>query len=459
MPFEFHPPTRKTCEICRKLNGNLSPIVDTRRGKASAANNFPFHNWYNFVLGYTPEFPDYIIQREIITPKHFVVDPFLGSGTTIICCKQKNIPSAGIEANDFFAFAAKVKLTWSIDTNILYEYQAKITNALKKKFDKYNWPSEKQLLPWIEKGYLDPQEYAKKNRPKLLVEKYISDAPFAKLSLIKDVLEKTQWPETGVKDFFSLAYSATILPASNIQYGPGFGVGKPKFDIDVLNIFNQRLTRMISDIEEIQKQRSIKTKSKVLLGDARQLSKHFQSNSVDFMITSPPYPGDHEYTKHSRLELILNDFANSLEQFRIIKQRMLRGSTTNIYKTDREGEFVKDIRDITKIVSLIDERLKEDGATSGFEKLYTKLIWEYFGGMYLVFLEAMKILKPGGKFFLLVSDSHAFKMVHIKTAHILQTLAEKIGFKNCHIELWQCKTTTSHAYKLLENILTIEKAR
>lgn len=42
--------------------------------------------------------------------------------------------------------------------------------------------------------------------------------------------------------------------------------------------------------------------------------------------------------KYSKLELILNDFAHSLDQFRKIKQRMLRGSTTNIYKSDNEGE-------------------------------------------------------------------------------------------------------------------------
>jgi len=174
------------------------------------------------------------------------------------------------------------------------------------------------------------------------------------------------------------------------------------------------------------------------------------------MITSPPYPGDHEYTKHSRLELIFGDYAKSLSEFRIIKQRMLRGSTTNIYHDDNLGSNVSSIQSIQEITKEIDKRLKDDGATSGFEKLYSKLVREYFGGMYLVFVEAKKVLKPGAPFALLVSDSHAFKMVHISTADILAEVALLAGFTEFRIDLWQWKKTTSHGYELRENILIVK---
>ena len=459
MPFTYHPPTRQTCEVCQNINGDLKPIVDTHRGKASAADNFPIHNWYNFVLGYTPEFPDYVLNREKVSSKNFVVDPFLGSGTTMVCCKAKCIPSAGVEANDFFEFAAKVKLNWDLDPKVLRKYQTKILENLKGEFSQYGWPvaiSQTQL-PLVKVGDLSPIKYAQQYRPKLLLEKYVSDSPFTKLELIRNELEKTKWPTREMRDFFYLAYSGAILPSSNIRYGPGFGVIKPKLDIDVFSIFSKRLERMIADIESVKDEKTVKTKSIVHLGDARQLSKYLKKNSVDFMITSPPYPGDHEYTKHSKLELIFNGFAHSLDHFKEIKQRMLRGSTTNIYKNDKEGDAIKDIKSISKIVTEIDKRLKADGATSGFEKLYTKLIWEYFGGMYKVFQESLEVLNPGAKFSLLVSDSHAFKMVHIETAELLKDVAEKAGFRDCHIELWQYKISTSHKYKLLENILTIEK--
>jgi hypothetical protein len=66
MPFKYHPPTRAFCKICEELHtlDTSEPIIDTYNGKASSANNFPFHNWYNFVLGYSPEFPEYMLKRE-----------------------------------------------------------------------------------------------------------------------------------------------------------------------------------------------------------------------------------------------------------------------------------------------------------------------------------------------------------------------------------------------------------
>jgi len=150
-------------------------------------------------------------------------------------------------------------------------------------------------------------------------------------------------------------------------------------------------------------------------------------------------------------------YTTNMNDFRKVRKRMLRGATTNIYKDDNDSQHIQDFKSIQEITRKIDRRLKQSGATSGFEKLYTKLVREYFGGMYLVFQNAHKVLRKGGKFSLLVSDSHAFKMVHIRSAHILAELAEDVGYKKHSIELWQDKVSTSHKYNIQENILTVEK--
>src|ERR1022692_4699029 len=121
MPFSFHPPTGRPCDVCGELTlrDSTGAIIDTHSGKASSANNFPFHNWYNFVLGYSPQFPEYMIAREKLQPTDLVLDPFMGTGTTLITCKQNCIPSQGIDANNFMVDAARVKLDWSLDTKAL----------------------------------------------------------------------------------------------------------------------------------------------------------------------------------------------------------------------------------------------------------------------------------------------------------------------------------------------------
>lgn len=458
MAFRYNPPTRTFCKVCEELaTVQREAIIDTHNGKASSANNFPFHNWYNFVLGYSPEFPEYIISKYNIKPKNVVVDPFMGTGTTLISCKQNGIISYGVDANDFFIDVAKAKLNWNLNSkelNATYLHIIESFGNLVREVDFEEEMEEQELQFAVAIKNRSYRSIAQQNRTKLLDERYICDKPLVQLVLLKEIINEIV-PDNQ-RGFFQLALAAIIVPVSNVKYGPGFGVNKPKNNVDVLKYFRNKALRMIEDIAK----QSVLTKnvrSDVYHGDARRVNELFEPNSIDFMITSPPYPGDHEYTKHTKLELIFMDYATSMDEFRVIKKRMLRGSTTNLYKEDKEREFVDDIQSIHAVTKLIEERLNQDGATSGFEKLYTKLVWEYFGGMYSTFKNALVILKKGGSFSLLVSDSHAFKMTHIKTAEILGEVAIKAGFRKAEIELWQNKVSTSHKYNLHENILTVTK--
>lgn len=457
MAFKFHPPTRTHCDVCEAIADIYDkPLISKLNGKASSADNFPIHNWYNFVLGYSPEFPSYIIEREGATKDTVIADPFMGSGTTNVAAKQHGLTSYGIDANDYFDFTARTKLNWSIDTKSARKIEKEILTLFEKELSDYKWPDSSRNESLELFGKKDFRQYVDKERINALPDRYISDAPLAKLLILKKIVSDYSYPNEDLKNLFVLAFTTVTLPASNISYGPGFGVKKAKVDADVYSLFKNKIDRMITDLENTKPEYR-EVRSETYLGDARKMTEHFKPSSIDLMITSPPYPGDHEYTKHSKIELIFMNFATDLDEFRVIKKRMLRGSTTNIYKGDSEGELVKDIASIKEVTDEIAKRLEADGATSGFEKLYTKLVWEYFGGMFNVFKEASKVLKPGGKFVLLVSDSHAFKMVHIRTAEILAEVAVKAGLVNPHIELWQHKGSTSHKYNLFEEVLTVER--
>ena len=441
----YNPPTRTHCETCERLKVTDSrvPIINANRGKSSSTNGFPFHGWYNFVLGYAPIFPQYLIDKEKIGSDYVILDPFAGSGTTQLVCKLNCIPSIGIDANDYMIYAAKMKLKWNYELEELQKQMLNLITLTELELKKINWLDEEEI-----------HEMAEKLRPKDMEERYISDNSIIVVYIIKKMI---MWciPEDN-KQFFTFALSTILVPVSNISYGPGFGVSKKKKNINVLDTYSKKLKSMISDLEKVNR-KQIETQSQSILGDSREASRYVEKNTISFIITSPPYPGDHEYTKHSKLELIFEGMARDIKEFRVIKKRMLRSSTTNIYKEDCESTLISSFNSIRQVTDEIDRRLKEDGGTSGFEKLYSRLVCEYFGGMYKALSELFEVLKPGGKIALLVSDSHAFKMVHIETAAILEEIGKKIGFTNTIIELWQMKSSTSHSYEIRENILIMEK--
>jgi len=136
MGFRYHPPTRTKCTVCDQLHqtDQRTPLIDTHNGKASSANNFPFHNWYNFVLGYTPAFPELMLEREKISPTDLIVDPFMGSGTTLVACKWRGIPSQGLDANNFMVQAAQVKLNWNINFDEVKRHRDRVLGLVEDLF-------------------------------------------------------------------------------------------------------------------------------------------------------------------------------------------------------------------------------------------------------------------------------------------------------------------------------------
>lgn len=281
MGFSYHPPTRSKCEVCEHLLSSAPeiPIISTLEGKASSSNGYPFHDWYNFVLGYTPKFPEYILQKEGIRPgsSSVILDPFNGSGTTQLVCKLKEITSWGIDANDFMVFASQQKLNWSVDPLSLQETRESVKADYIKKAGEIDWANSKQL-----------NILSKKYRPAALDTRYISDKPLIKISLLRDSVYSLA--QGDIRELLIFAITSIIVPISNIKYGPGFSVGKGKEDADVLGAFCDKVDLMISDLKKVTPAQK-STPATTILGDSRSLSQYIPQNSISLIITSPPIQG------------------------------------------------------------------------------------------------------------------------------------------------------------------------
>ncbi len=70
----------------------------------------PFQRWFYYQEGYSGKLLDHLLEKEIL-PKNIklIVDPFCGSGSTLISAKQRNIKSIGIDINPVSSFMAKLK--------------------------------------------------------------------------------------------------------------------------------------------------------------------------------------------------------------------------------------------------------------------------------------------------------------------------------------------------------------
>ena len=78
-------------------------------------------------------FPPHLVRRYIqdfgLDKQHTVLDPFCGTGTTLVEAKLQGIQSVGLEANPFAHFASSIKVDWNIDPDVLKERAGEITDA------------------------------------------------------------------------------------------------------------------------------------------------------------------------------------------------------------------------------------------------------------------------------------------------------------------------------------------
>src|SRR5689334_3132002 len=80
------------------------------------------HAWYRFVLSFPPHLVREYVARFGLESCRTVLDPFCGTGTTLVECKKLGIPSVGIEANPMAHFASQVKVDWSPDPDGLIQH-------------------------------------------------------------------------------------------------------------------------------------------------------------------------------------------------------------------------------------------------------------------------------------------------------------------------------------------------
>src|ERR1700677_1996440 len=73
------------------------------------------HDWYRFVLSFPAHLVRTYFDRFGLEPSQTVLDPFCGTGTTLVECKKLGFPSFGIEPNPMASFASRTKVDWNVN--------------------------------------------------------------------------------------------------------------------------------------------------------------------------------------------------------------------------------------------------------------------------------------------------------------------------------------------------------
>ena len=230
----------------------------------------PVHNWWWYKEGFSRALVDKLLDH-MQMKEGLVLDPYCGSGTTLLACKQRNVASVGFEINPLFVLVSRVK-TRDYDLDELAKF------AKEARSWKFQKPAEMPKDPYLKKAF---SKWA------------LQDIVWLR-SMVSSVREES------AREFLYLALIEAAMRGSwTVKEGAIVKIRKRQV-APVGKLFNNNVERWVKDLKKTKLPR---VSCGVYAGDARRLP--LGSGSIDAIITSPPYLGITDYQTAFRLELNL----------------------------------------------------------------------------------------------------------------------------------------------------------
>ena len=429
------------------VDSRTSQPISNGRKNALLPSDSAAHDWYRFVLSFPPHLVREYVDRLGVNDGELILDPFCGTGTTLVECKKLGIPSVGIEALPSSAFVANTKVDWSVNPNTL---MGRADTASQRALETLRAAGISDEPPNDE---VDPAELRQlpPDAAKLIFKDAISPLPLHKTLILVEELKRHQSDSYTDHEMLALA-TAIVGDISNLKFGPEVGVGKIKQDASVISAWLRRLTKIANDLGELA---DYGTKSEVHCGDAREIDQILAPNSVDAVITSPPYPNEKDYTRTVRIESVILGFFEDRMDLRATKRHLLRSNSRTVYKGDDDDRWLPADSRVHQLADQIEARRIELGKTSGFEKQYSRVVRLYFGGMARHLDSLSKVLKPGARLAYVVGDQASFFRIMIRTGQLLAEIAQDIGYTVEGIDLFRTRLATATGEQLREEVLLL----
>ena len=339
------------------------------------------YDWFYYKEGFSRDFVWDALKRLNVGEGSLVLDPFCGTGTTLLAAKQAGYYSVGFDILPLGVFVSRVKLK-DYDLGRLAKGIARITPL------KFGNPRMK--LPDIR--FLDMRrvynQYARQ------------DIAFFMEKILEEEDEKT-------RNFMLLALISIVGQASNVMKDGGvLKVVRKKHVPPVRHLLDSKMKRMLRDLKELPPQPRVKWK--VNVGDARDI--RLEDGSVDAVITSPPYLNNVDYTKVYALELSL--LVQSAREMEELRRKSLR---SHIGAEKRGGKSFDGMEDIMARVTKTDETVNVPPVVEG-----------YIQDMYENLSEVARVLKPKGVAAYVVGNS-ALPGITVDVDLMLAEMGEKLG--------------------------------
>jgi DNA modification methylase len=383
---------------------------------AKADTFYVTHRMHSFSAKFPPQLADWGLET-FSQPGDWVLDPFVGSGTSLVEARLKGRNSFGIDIDPLSRLMSKVKST-PIDLKVLDKGVMSVLSELG------NIKAELQLAR--ARGTVEN-----------LLKRYHADIPdfpnrdywFLKpvqeeLALLKALINKQSPPD--FVDFLCIVFSSIIITKgkTSVANVRDLAHSRPHYAAptetpDAFKQFEIRLERLTGNLVEFIQRCDWSVQSKVIGEDARRVP--LPDDSIDLIFTSPPYVNAIDYPRAHKFSVFwLADFLHITPDTYAELGREFVG-TDRVSKAEY-GQIMKScsaIGILSETISCLAANDIKSASVAG----------KYFMDMGTAITEMARVLRPSGKAIIVVSPS-TIKNIDVATHQILATIAESLRIPN-----------------------------
>lgn len=360
------------------------------------------HDMHSFPARFPAQLPRKFIHG-LTKPDDIVLDPMMGSGTTILEAAIANRRSIGFDIDPLALHFCQVKTTL-LSTDLVSEVGIGIVEAARTKSDTGDRQEEfSRRFDEKTKAFLDYW--------------FHPDAQCELLALLREI-EQIQIPD--LRALLELTFSAIIITKSggvslayDLAHTRPHKVKNKTYRSPIAD-FNQRLQRNIRSLLALPDKVGKPILSRC---DAQHLA--IDDNQIDLIVTSPPYPANAiDYMRAHKFSLSWLGYP--IENLSILRKKYIGGEAINGTTFELLPQHTKSI--IAKVASRDEKK--------------SLVLTRYYSEVTRTLREMFRVLKPGKAAIVVVGSSN-MRGIDTQVQLCLAEIGQQIGFEIPHIGIRQ----------------------
>lgn len=371
--------------------------------------NYLTHGFHKYPGKFIPQIPDWAIKKYAIKSNMTILDPFCGSGTTLVESLLHQHNSIGIDIDPLSVLISKVKTT-PLNIDKLSEIKKWVVNHIKnEKIIERNLPTINSLNHWFTNDAIDK---------------------LGKIRFIIDEIPNNFSKSKDIQDFFYICFSSIIRRVSNADNQSQktyVSHTNPKTPDEVYSSFFKQLDLYFSKIKEFSPKVGNVKNEIINNSSVNNLQTLLEKKNIDLVITSPPYIKAIDYIYNQMVELFwIGDIFNIETQEKQNSLKPLYVGNKQIKKLEYEDFIPSENKTKIELLDSVISNIFNFDKKNGHKHSY--ITWKYFNDMDNHFKQISSILSSKVHYIMVVGNSKVSN-IEIDTVNILINIAEKYNFK------------------------------